>query len=136
MAVTAHYVEGASTIYTSNLFQHDKGQRLIIDGIELPAEYDVQFSNDKEGGISVACIGNENGVLIPNAFLITGKYIYAYVAIKHGERGYKTGFTVVIPVIPKPVPLQGIPVPENGTINYEVDEPAENLSFKAISIGQ
>lgn len=131
MTLQAEIYQSSSTTYTKSLYQHDKNVTLVFDGIDLPAEYEVHFSNEKERGISVACKGSANGVVIPNALLSTGQYVYAWLCDVGAATGTGGQFMVVIPVIPRPVPIPVQTSSEQVPIitNYEIDADDENLSF-------
>ena len=44
---------------------------LKIENIELPATYEVDFSNSEQGGTSVTMIGNADGVEKPTDTVVT-----------------------------------------------------------------
>ena len=99
MAVIASFKPGFTEAITQPLTQYDKGQTLIIVGIELPEEFEVHFSNYREGGMAASYVGRPEGVHIPNVLLTTGEYIYAwvYVTDHKGHEG-KTEYCITIPV--------------------------------------
>ena len=77
--ITASFPSGSRRAYTEAVYQHDKGQYLAFQGIEVLAGKEVHFSNTKDGGISVA-VNLQNGkARIPDALLETGDYIYAWL---------------------------------------------------------
>ena len=57
----------------------DYGLKLRIKGVELPATYQVDFSNNDEGGEAVTVIGDAQGAEIPVFLIKTGKDIYAWL---------------------------------------------------------
>lgn len=130
MTIEAKIYEQNSMTYTKSLHQHDKNVTLIFTGIDLPETYEVHFSNQKERGISVACEGDNTGVLIPDELLSTGEYVYAWVCNMAGKDIDNTAtlYTVVIPVIPRPIPVKGSSS-SDGKIKYSVDEDEENVNF-------
>lgn len=128
-ALEAHCDSEASVTHTKSLSQHDRHVRLIITGLDLPAKYGVDFANSREGGIAVSRTGTAEGVMIPDAFLSTGKYVYAFVKIPVGDNGRVTVHTIVIPVMPKPVPVLMQINEQPDTFDYDVDEDEENLIF-------
>lgn len=127
MTIDAVIYESSSMTYTKSLYQHDKNVTLVFKGIDLPETYEVHFSNDKERGISVACEGDSSGVKIPDELLSTGSYVYAWVCKVENEMGKSTSFEVVIPVIPRPIPIPVTKV-ETG-FKYRIDEGSEDLAF-------
>ena len=77
-------------------WQYDYGQILKIEGVDLPAAYEVHFSNDLYGE-STTQIGDENGVTIPDTYFTTGQMIYAWIYL-HTENDGETVYVVRIPV--------------------------------------
>lgn len=131
MTIQAQIFSNNSTTYTQSLYQHDRNVTLVFEGIDLPGKYEVHFSNQKDSGISVACEGSSSGVVIPDALLSTGEYVYAWVCEKDEETGFTCQFMVVIPVIPRPVPVP-IQVVHDGSDEkweFEVNADEENLTF-------
>ena len=57
----------------------DYGLRLKIKGIALPDSYEVDFSQNEEGGESVTVIGDAQGAKIPAFLIKTGKDIFAFL---------------------------------------------------------
>lgn len=92
------------------LWQYDYGQVLILDGLELPAAYEVHFAAD-ESGNSVTQIGGENGVSIPDSLLQTGNPIHAWLYLHAGENDGETEVHGVIPVIRRAKPTNATPTP-------------------------
>ena len=121
MAVKAIFQNGSTRTFTKTLYQHDKGQILIFEGIELPETFEVHFSNDEYGGVSYAEKGKNSGVSIPDAYLATGEYVYAWLYAKGSEDEGETLYTVVMPVSKRPAPL---PVQEEGgqAYDYEIED--------------
>jgi hypothetical protein len=133
MVLVAQIYDRESTTYTESVYQHDKNVTLVFQGVDLPEKYEVIFSDRKERGISISCEGNGvSGVLIPDQLLSTGDYVYAWVCETDEETGRMTRCPVVIPVIPRPVPIpiqkgsgEDVPI----ITNYDIDPENENLSF-------
>lgn len=96
---------------TCPLFQYDYGQILKIAGIELPASYQVQFSNTEDAGVSKTMLGDADGVQIPDEYLLTGDYIYAFIYLHETEDDGETEYVIEIPVIRRPVPSEETPTP-------------------------
>lgn len=85
-----------------HVFQYDYGLVLVLDGIQLPAEYEVHFSNKKHG---VAKKGEaaENGVKIPDEYLRSGEDVFAWVYLRNGDTDGYTVYSVQLPVIARAV---------------------------------
>lgn len=69
---------GSDYTVTSPIMKENKGQILLIEGLDLPEIYEIDFSNDRHHGTSVTMIGNADGVLIPTQFIKTGRDVYAF----------------------------------------------------------
>lgn len=85
-------VGGGRYTVTAPIVKEDYGLYLKIEGIELPATYEVDFSNSEHNGTSVTMIGNADGVLIPNQFISSGKDVFAFlyhVGVDYGRTVYK-----------------------------------------------
>lgn len=95
---------------TAPLWQYDYGQVLKIDGVELPTAYEVHFSNEKHG-TSVTQIGNGDGVDIPDALLLSGKPVYAWVYLHTGLNDGETEYIITIPVNKRAQPTNATPTP-------------------------
>lgn len=85
MAIIAAFKNGETKVYTKSAHQFDRGQKLIMTGIALPDSYEIHFSNDPENGIASAFTGDPEGVLIPDAYFISGDYVYAWLYVKNRE---------------------------------------------------
>lgn len=79
MAIVADLSSGKPSVYTASAHQYDTGQKLIITGVELPETYEVHISNAKTAGMASSYMGNPDGVLIPDAFFLSGEYIYIWI---------------------------------------------------------
>lgn len=111
--VTASFKDGATIARTRPLTQHDYGQTLRFDGIDLPDTYEVYFSNDQKDGKAAVQIGNIDGVAIPDVYLTTGEAIYAWVFLHTDRDDGETAYTIYIPVVQRseasdtePTPVQ------------------------------
>lgn len=81
--IIAAFREGQTRAYTKSAYQFDKGQTLIVTGINMPETFDAHMANSKEGGLAYSCKGSHEGVSIPDALFVNGDYIYVWI--------YKTG---------------------------------------------
>lgn len=110
---------------TCPLFQYDYGQILKISGVELPESYQVQFSNTEDAGVSKTMLGDADGVQIPDEYLLTGDYIYAFIFLHEGETDGETEYVIEIPVIRRPVPSEETPTPAEQSL---IDQLLEQLN--------
>jgi len=79
MIIDAIFNEDINQTYTKAVAQYDKGLSIRFTGIELPEEFEVHFSNEKDYGIATVVKGKDNIAKIPDAYLYQGDYIYAWV---------------------------------------------------------
>ena len=85
-------VGGGRYTVTAPIVKEDYGLYLKIEGLNLPATYEVDFSNSEHNGTSVTMIGNSDGVLIPSQFISSGKDVFAFlyhVGVDFGRTVYK-----------------------------------------------
>lgn len=99
------YPEGSVELY-----QYDYGQRLVLEGLNLPVAYEVHFSND-EHGESVTQIADSTGVDIPDMLLTTGQKIYVWVYLHNTENDGETVYKGIIPVKERAMPKDTPPTP-------------------------
>lgn len=90
--------DNSNYILTSPVYQYDYGLVLKINGIDLPDVYEVHFSNLEFSGESETSIGDSKGVEIPNTYLTSGEYIYAWLFLHTGENDGEVEFKIEIPV--------------------------------------
>lgn len=83
---------------TKPLYQYDYGQVLKFEGVELPAVYEVHFSNTDQAGTAKAQIGDADGVQIPDEYLLTGQPVYVWVFVHTGTEDGETEYKCIIPV--------------------------------------
>lgn len=110
--VTVTFAPGQTEAVADDaLYQWAYGQVLQIDGLDLPAAYQVDFSNYEFCGDSIPQVGGADGVAIPSGILTTGKPVYAFVWIQT-EDGGRTQYRAMIRVVPRPMPDIDDPSPE------------------------
>ena len=85
-----------------HVFQYDYGLVLVLNGIQLPAEYEVHFSNKKHG-VAKKGEATENGVKIPDEYLRSGEDVFAWVYLRNGDTDGYTVYSVQLPVIARAV---------------------------------
>ena len=92
------------------LYQWDYGQKLVIEGIDLPETYEVHFSNTNLGE-STTSIGDETGVDIPDIYLTSGQPIHVWVFLHQTESDGETICHGIIPITPRTKPTNREPTP-------------------------
>lgn len=98
------------------IYKEDYGLHLLlIDGIELPNTYAVDFSNSETRGTSVTVFGNSDGVLIPKQLIDTGKDIFAFLYIT-GEDFGRTVYKFKIPNRLRPDRTSETPTPTQQSV--------------------
>ena len=85
-----------------HVFQYDYGLMLVLDGVQLPADYEVHFSNKKHGVAKKAEV-TENGVKIPDEYLRSGEDLFAWVYLRNGDEDGYTVYSIQFPVIGRSV---------------------------------
>ena len=93
-------------------YQYDVVQILVINGLELPDYYTVDFCNvgDTE---AIPITGTSDGVRIPDELLLTGRDIKAYIILTGIDSGaVETRYEVTIPVRNRPMRSGVTPTPE------------------------
>lgn len=115
--VKAIVKEDASRYAVSQpIYKEDYGLYfLVIEGLELPEVYTVDFSNSETTGNSVSMLGNSDGVLIPKQFIDTGKDIFAFLYIT-GDGFGRTIYKFKIPNRIRPDRTNEEPTPEEQSI--------------------
>jgi len=96
---------------TRTIWQYDYGMVLKFAGLNLPQAYTVHFANEKLSGSAVSQVGDESGVSIPDALLLTGKPVYAWIYLHTGVDDGETVYMVTIPVTARPQPTHEPPTP-------------------------
>ena len=98
------FEEGQTFATATRLWKGDYGQILLIHGPALPPYYEVQFASTKADTPQIQ-VGTPEGVLIPNKFLQTDGYIYAWTFLHTGENDGETKYQIKIPVEDKGIPI-------------------------------
>lgn len=100
---------------TAPIIKEDYGLYLKIEGLQLPATYEVDFSNSEHNGTSVTMIGNADGVLIPRQFIDSGKDVFAFL-YHVGDNYGRTVFKFRIPNKLRPDRTDEQPTPEEQSV--------------------
>ncbi len=106
---------GSNYTVTSPIMKEDKGQILLIEGLDLPEIYEIDFSNDRHHGTSVTMIGNADGVLIPTQFIKTGRDVYAFYYYV-GDNFGQTEHVFRLPNSYRPDRTEEVPEPEQESL--------------------
>ena len=71
---------GPRGTYTEGMItEEDYGILFQMPDFDLPAAYQVDFSNKLTGGTALTVVGNEDGALIPTSLIDSGKDVYAFL---------------------------------------------------------
>jgi len=108
-------VGGGRYTVTAPIVKEDYGLYLLIEGLELPSTYEVDFSNSEHNGTSVTMIGNADGVLIPSQFISSGKDVFAFL-YHVGDNYGRTVFKFRIPNKLRPDRTNETPTPEEQSV--------------------
>ena len=100
---------------TPSLAQWDQGQILKIEGVDLPAAYQVEFSTEYTRN-AIQKIGNANGVAVPNELLQRSAPITAYIVLHEGENDRETEYWITIHITPRTPPETITPDPEEQSV--------------------
>ena len=127
-------VGGGRYTVTAPIVKEDYGLYLLIEGLELPSTYEVDFSNSENSGTSVTMIGNSDGVLIPHQFIDSGKDIFAFL-YHVGDNYGRTVFKFRIPNKLRPDRTDEQPTPEEqstidqaiSALNTAVEQTAQDV---------
>lgn len=95
---------------TAPVYQYDYGQVLQIVGLDLPTAYEVQFASDDDTETKTS-IGNADGVVIPDEYLLKAQDITAYIYLHTGADDGETEYQIHIPVVDRPEPSDIEPTP-------------------------
>lgn len=67
------------TYTVGEITEEDYGILFQMPDLDLPAAYQVDFSNKLTGGTALTVVGNEDGALIPTSLIDSGKDVYAFL---------------------------------------------------------
>ena len=104
---------GRNSVRTDAVYRYDKGRILLIEGLDLPASYQVHFSNSPSSPAK-PIVGDSSGVQVPDDLLETGEPVYAWIYLADSTAGV-TVRVIIIPVIEKSKPEDYTPTPEEQT---------------------
>lgn len=85
--------------------KHAYGQEIVFSNIELPEVFEVYFSNSPTGEAK-AVVGQDNKVLIPDEYFLSGDPVYCYILVHDSTTDGRMKYTVKIPVEQRPEPTE------------------------------
>jgi len=83
--------------------KHSYGQEIVFSNIKLPEVFEVYFSNSPTGK-SKTVVGQNNKVLIPDEYFLSGKTIYCYLLVHDTATDGRMKYVVEIPIKQRPEP--------------------------------
>ena len=113
--INAVFINRTRTFNTPCAYQYDYGQILKFIGLDLPAAYEVHFSNE-ELGEAVTQIGNADGVTIPDSLFLSGSPIHAWLYLHTGDRDGETEYHAIIPVKKRAAITEDVPDPVDESV--------------------
>ena len=110
--ITAYVSSGETVVIAQGLlWQYDRGQELTISGVSLPFSFKVDFCNAGDA-TTQPITGTNNIVAIPDAFLLDGRPIIAFVVVPDENNERETIYKIVMPVVARPRPTDISPTPQ------------------------
>lgn len=107
---------GKETRIVSNpLYQYDYGQKVQIFGLDLPAYYEVHFSN-YERGDATTVLASLNEFDIPDIYLQSGRDVYIWIYLHAGNSDGETEYQITVPVLKRAKPTDEEPTSEEQSI--------------------
>lgn len=106
------------TARTATQFQYNHGQKLQFENVDLPANYEVHFSNSVNGEAKTR-MGDSTGVVIPPEYFVPGTTIYAWIYVADEDSGI-TIRKVEIPISVKAKPTDQPLEPEDESLVEQV----------------
>ena len=106
------------TARTATQFQYNHGQKLQFENVDLPANYEVHFSNSVNGEAKTR-MGDSTGVVIPPEYFVPGSTIYAWIYVTDEDSGI-TIRKVEIPISVKAKPTDQPLEPEDESLVEQV----------------
>ena len=89
--------------------RQDRGVWLLFENVDVPDTFQVHFSHIRSNnGTAKTWMGTkENGVLIPDEYLISGKTVYAWIFVQEDDSGMSK-YMAEIPVYATAGPIDGV----------------------------
>ena len=108
------------TVAPEIMYKFNQKQVLELQGIfGLPPYFRVDFANEGDS-VAKSVIGTPDGVEIPDAYLLTGKAIKAYIVLSGPDESVQTVFEIDIPVRGRLPVSEETPTPEQRSIIDEL----------------
>lgn len=127
---TINFRNGAADTLGELFWNGDYGQILKFEGIDLPASYEVDFSDEAKKGYAVPRLGDANGVEIPNELLKDG-FIYAWIFLHEGATDGRTEYFAKIRVNARPTRSIPAATPEQAGFIEQAVASLENATEQA-----
>lgn len=132
--IVADFTESAD-IVTEPRYQYDYGQALKIEGVELPANYDVHFANERSEK-AVVVIGHNEDIAIPDEMFYAGLDIQAYIVMHLGADDGRTIYRATIPIKRRAMPTDEPATPQEHSaiseavalLQVSIDQVIENVN--------
>lgn len=128
--ITVTFPAGSrEAIAAEPLEQWAYGQQLRFVGLDLPASYQVDFSNFEFCGASIPRVGNASGVSVPVEVLTSGRNVYAFIWIQDETSGARY-YRATVRVVPGPAPDPEESPEEQSAVTEAIN--ALNMAARAI----
>ena len=118
MTYTVEYQEGIRKYYTKAVFQFTKDFSISIQGLPITLPLMIDISNHMDQGNAIRYKIESIPIRLPDEYFITGNYVYVMILSE-------TPILVVIPVIPRSLPVNAPQAAKVPHYNYQEDD--ENL---------
>ena len=120
-------------IVSSSLYQYDYGQKVRIFGLDLPAHYEVHFSNHEHGNATTV-LASSNEFDIPDMYLQSGRDIYIWIYLHTGADDGETEYQITVPVLKRAKPTDEPPTEEEEGIITQTIAALNNAVTEARAI--
>ena len=130
---------GKTRTVTDGLFQYDYGQILNFTDLELPEEFEIDFTM-ADAEPAETYLGENNQVQIPDKYLQKSGNLKAYIYLHTGDTDGETVYTIVTPVRARPERTDPTPSETQrsriDTLIEQMDEAVETAETSAESAQQ
>ncbi len=107
--ITIADFSGGRVITTAPVWQYSTGQVLQLEGLELPANFRVDFGNEKTRDYTKPQLATSASIGIPDEYFLSGKPVYAFVVLSDGEGDSGTEYVAEVPVLQRSKPTNYTP---------------------------